>query len=697
MLILEQDQADCSLVCDLLGLITVKSQLKALKHTDKIFHDTILLFPDEEPSDTERALEDDAAIDTRLQQLELNGNGSSSVRSLRGSQSSSLSISSASATATIAPETSVTPHSTSTHQDQVPPTHRSLPRGEHIFQFEFDLPKKGLFNSLEFERGSISYVITATFKSGPMTSTCKKNISVICPIDVSLLPIPKPSVLSIEVRKRKRETGIITSQIEIPQRGYLRGDSIQVTVTVNHTQAVKSMHGVIVTLFRVSRVSGGQSGERQSFRKDLAQTVSSLITNEKKNYSQTISNKIKVPLEVFPTTKGSDKVNFQYCIEAVIDLAGKWNLKMKDDESSLSRLGFVETDKLKKLRGVVSLWMEVVIGTERGPVPSPSPSRHCLSNAEPQRRVQETDEVHSVSSNSAIASPNLISVNGSGSGSSPSYNRYSVTNGPQPPRQSPSYAVSEKDRLRQMEAALLPSEPATSSHAASAPSAPVLNDPTFETDPSLTAVTTPAATMTANNEDKLEREQRYLATRASEPLGNGEGSSRDNGNGSGSAGAGDADHIPDEFDYDVPAYELAAAAEPAGESSAPLMFGDVKGEHLLPSEPPASSSYEAPSTPSAPINDSESFAPSAPSAPPTDAESFATSMPSAPTGENEPSAPLMPSAPSHIETDTPSAPPAPGTDHDTPSAPPPGAYDDDDNDSLYVKPDPSPHSSAPAP
>ncbi|KAF5100501.1 hypothetical protein D0Z00_001229 [Geotrichum galactomycetum] len=180
--------------------------------------------------------------------------------------------------------------------------------------------------------------------------------------------------------------------IEIPARGYLRGDSVQVTITVNHVKPVKSVHGVVVTLSRISRVCGGGL-ELQSFRKDLAQTVSSLITDPT-TFSQTLSNKLRIPLDVFPTTTGHDMVSFQYCIEAVIDLAGKWNLKMTDDEMVGGGIGggigssggfsgflggggggghgssgrFIDTDKLKKNRGTVSLWMELVIGTERGVV-----------------------------------------------------------------------------------------------------------------------------------------------------------------------------------------------------------------------------------------------------------------------------------------------------------------------------------------
>jgi hypothetical protein len=379
VLVLTHAQPAISVTCNLTGAVVIKNQLVKGKHSRYgLIDDTITLW-----SAQEEALEEENTTSEELQQQELLPSQPQAPASPTRSGSSSTTTLTPSASASA----SVTPPPPATAA-------KLLPRGEHYFAFAFDLPRRGLYNSLEFERGSISYVITAVLqRPGHPQFTCKKNISIICPIDVSTLPVPRPSMLSIEVRKKKKETGIITSMIEIPARGYLRGDSVQVTITVNHVKPVKSVHGVVVTLSRISRVCGGGL-ELQSFRKDLAQTVSSLITDPT-TFSQTLSNKLRIPLDVFPTTTGHDMVSFQYCIEAVIDLAGKWNLKMTDDEmvggggggigGGIGGSGgfdgflggggghggsgrFIDTDKLKKNRGTVSLWMELVIGTERGVV-----------------------------------------------------------------------------------------------------------------------------------------------------------------------------------------------------------------------------------------------------------------------------------------------------------------------------------------
>lgn len=377
VLVLTHAQPAISVTCNLSGAVVIKNQLVKGKHSRYgLIDDTITLWSaQEEAPDGENTSPEDISESSPPQTQA----PTSPTRS--GSSSTTTLTPSASASASVTPP---------------PAAAKLLPRGEHYFAFAFDLPRRGLYNSLEFERGSISYVITAVLqRPGHPQFTCKKNISIICPIDVSTLPVPRPSMLSIEVRKKKKETGIITSMIEIPARGYLRGDSVQVTITVNHVKPVKSVHGVVVTLSRISRVCGGGL-ELQSFRKDLAQTVSSLITDPN-TFSQTLSNKLRIPLDVFPTTTGHDMVSFQYCIEAVIDLAGKWNLQMTDDEmvggdgggmgggiGSSGGIGgflgsrgsgghggsgrFIDTDKLKKNRGTVSLWMELVIGTERGVV-----------------------------------------------------------------------------------------------------------------------------------------------------------------------------------------------------------------------------------------------------------------------------------------------------------------------------------------
>lgn len=675
MLELLNEQAACSVECDLTGSIMIKDLVKR-RHSCELIKDKIILWSASEadgeevdgsgvqsiPPESERE-------DSEMERPEIETNGAAPAADLRGgrlnpraSRSSSLSTPSNSS---LAPASS-----NATSAAQQPPV-KTLVRGQHLFFFAFDLPAKGLYNSLEFERGSISYVITATFRmSGIEKLTSKKKISVICPIDVSLLAIPKPSMLAIEVRKKKRETGIIQAKIDIPARGYLKGDTVQVTITINHVRPVKSVHGVIVTLSRISRVRGGEL-ELQSFRKDLAQTVSALLIHSDTNLSQVISTKLKIPLEVFPTTKGHDMVSFQYCIEAVIDLAGKWNLNISDDESA-SRLGFIDTDKLKKNRGVVSLWMEVVIGTDRG---SGLPPKRARAPSQPQdpRRVAEMDPT-----NRTAASPSspVNSTNGHApqvpSTSSPSYTQYS----PSAPSHSPAYAESEKERLRMMEAALLPSEPG-SNHPSIQPSAPSLDNihapvhaDSTSTQPAPATVTTPEPSTSSHTDDKLERERRYLETQASSPGPSASSPSHHHPHvpvappASASTSApphvrrnGGTEHPPEDYEYDVPAYE-----EPASGSGADGTAGnapsDAKIAHLLPSEPQLEGYASSPAAPSAPS------APPSARLPNEEQEAIST----APSAPPEPSAPLAPS--SLIQEEEATAPPMPSDFSSEPSAPP---------------------------
>ncbi|ANB12640.1 Rim8p [Sugiyamaella lignohabitans] len=274
------------------------------------------------------------------------------------------------ATNSILSDDSASSNQTSTTYPGPTKTDQPLPRGEHLFAFEFVLPEKGLFNSLEFERGSISYTITATCHrtSPPTVITAQKAVSVICPIDIATLPVPRVSTLTVDVQKKRKGHGSIVVAVSLPRKGYLRGDSIPVKVNVQHIKHVKCLSGIITTLSRISIVSA-QGTEAQSFRKDLSQTVSPLYTDPV-SFKSTVITNIRIPPDTFPTTKGRDDISFQYCIEVVLDLSGKRAVDLtssgRDNDFEPSKLGFIDTDKLKRGRGVVSLWSEVVIGTHNG-------------------------------------------------------------------------------------------------------------------------------------------------------------------------------------------------------------------------------------------------------------------------------------------------------------------------------------------
>lgn len=394
--------------------------------------------------------------------------------------------------------------------------HTMLPRGEHNFAFELELPKRGLFSSLEFERGSISYVLRASYhragsSNGSSTSNStsgstttgtnaatsfgttsitttngnsngagvgngnvlisEKALSVVCPLDVGVLPAPKPARLTVEVRKKKRQRGSIAVSMDMPRKGYLKGEMIPVRIAVQHLKPVKSMTGVIVTLSRISRVSG--SGfEAQSFRKDLSQTISPLYTDPS-THACIVSTNIRIPADTFPTISGHQVLSFQYCIEAVLDLAGKWNLQASElaDHGAL-HAGFVDTDKLKVARGVVSLWSEVVIGTSRsggdgiGSGALAGSSSRSVGSAS-DVAVPQSVAVHPIAAGPGTGPgahvsgvpPSAVSLASQLPRTSPQSTGSSVSNYHVRYEDSTTPSQDDKARMRQLEEALLPSAP----------------------------------------------------------------------------------------------------------------------------------------------------------------------------------------------------------------------------------------------
>ncbi|KAL8697211.1 MAG: hypothetical protein Q9224_002423 [Gallowayella concinna] len=88
-----------------------------------------------------------------------------------------------------------------------------------LYQFEFDLelPTHSLPSSIDFQHGSISYMLSATL-TRPVTisptSRCERIIHVKETIDVAQLPDPVPQVITLETvhRKPRRTKTAVTSQ-----------------------------------------------------------------------------------------------------------------------------------------------------------------------------------------------------------------------------------------------------------------------------------------------------------------------------------------------------------------------------------------------------------------------------------------------------------------------------------------------------
>jgi arrestin-related trafficking adapter 9 len=211
----------------------------------------------------------------------------------------------------------------------------------------------------------------------------------------------------------------ITAKIELLKGGCLPGDNIPLKVSIQHTKRVKSMNGVIITLYREGRIDsspplslfadvkgkaaeklkheeyypksktglGGLSlssaGSSSVFRKDLSQTVTPLIIDPS-SLSTVVTASVRVPEDAFPTITGvpGQMISFRYHVEVVVDLGGKLagdkqlqrsvqpgNLMFgRDDVSAgvLSAWGgsIVDTDYIRREKSVVACLFEVIVGTK---------------------------------------------------------------------------------------------------------------------------------------------------------------------------------------------------------------------------------------------------------------------------------------------------------------------------------------------
>ena len=149
----------------------------------------------------------------------------------------------------------------------------------------------------------------------------------------------------------------ITATVESLRGGCLRGDSISLKVVVHHNKPIKSIYGIIVTLYRQARVDmhpviplgpttegqkkryedyypksmtglGGLSlsgaGSSHVFRKDLVQVVMPLMVDPITLMAE-VGVKLGMPEDAFPTisTCPGGMISFQYNIEVILDIRGK--------------------------------------------------------------------------------------------------------------------------------------------------------------------------------------------------------------------------------------------------------------------------------------------------------------------------------------------------------------------------------------
>ncbi|KAF2280919.1 uncharacterized protein EI97DRAFT_366554 [Westerdykella ornata] len=523
-----------------------------------------------------------------------------------------------------------------------------LAEGVYHFNFELEFPCKGLPSSIDFERGTISYMLTATLTRPTTmspTASCDTKVYLQETVDIASTPEPKPQVISLEpiskraraksaARKRtivrtrssastqpgtKSEAGdssrtaraseftlgteqvkaprspapsdtsfesqmssgnasgtdygirsinttvggsaaevdrlaskdrTITAAIKVGKGGFLRGDQIPIKILVQHTKHVRSLRGIIVTLYRQARVDmhpalpvlpnskgdklksedyypksrtglGGLSlssaGSSHLFRKDLSQSFAPLFVDPR-TLTAEIKCAVRVPEEAFPTISNvpGAMISFKYFVEVVVDIQGKLTrldrllpnaglvnvpsaaglgTASEDGTGSMfSTWGgtFVDTEGLRREKGVIHSVFEVVIGTKdserngRRKQPATTNNAPQESDANIEGDVNDQAAVHDVSlqtQEDPYGYPDYQCGYGDESygdygygatysgltyhDSTPAY--YGPQNGHHPPPPLPPVAapaaaadeegLSEKERIRRAEARLLPSQP----------------------------------------------------------------------------------------------------------------------------------------------------------------------------------------------------------------------------------------------
>ena len=218
--------------------------------------------------------------------------------------------------------------------------------------------------------------------------------------------------------------GTITATAELLRGGCLPGDVIPVKISIDHTKPVKSLQGIIITLYRLGRIDmhpaipigpsqkgkkpeyedyypksrtglGGLSlssaGSSHVFRMDLAQTFAPLIVDPT-TLTAIINASVRVPDDVFPsiTCVPGGMISFNYFVEVVMDLRGKlaaqdrflprlgmtstpstyghedlpnWTPADSQRATQLYTQNFVDTDEIRREKSVVACLFEIVVGT----------------------------------------------------------------------------------------------------------------------------------------------------------------------------------------------------------------------------------------------------------------------------------------------------------------------------------------------
>lgn len=342
----------------------------------------------------------------------------------------------------------------------------------------------------------------------------------------------------------------IYAKIELLKAGCLPGDHLSIKINIQHTKPIRSMHGIIITLYRQCRIDsapplemfkdltgkaaekmkheeyypksktglGGLSlssaGSSSTFRKDLSQSFAPIIIDPI-TLSTEVPATIRVPEDVFPTITGTpaQMIAFRYFVEVIVDLGGK----LAGQERHVARMGvinvpnnfmersgrsegganmlsatnnsIVETEYVRREKSVVTSQFEVVVGTKDSQREvrrrAATLSRNHTQEVIPQQsqtfseiRAQYDEEHEDAYAHDSHESPYPY-TNGDYYGNEDNYHEEGYHADAPPDHESHGHALShtasnmhvpapettnendltEKDRIRQAEQRLLPSQP----------------------------------------------------------------------------------------------------------------------------------------------------------------------------------------------------------------------------------------------
>lgn len=320
-----------------------------------------------------------------------------------------------------------------------------LSSGEHRFPFIVKIPKKNIYTSISFEKGEIKYLLRTELsnENNGLQLSSEKLLNIVKPINLTLLPTPEPRVLHFRNNKRSLRATLssassltsfesmdssgsqgsdtIRVKLSLPAVGYLKGESVPVKLNVKHYKPISNTNGIIITLIRICKIDMGKEYELQSYRKDLSQSVVPLVLDPR-TFKCEISTSVKVPLDSFPTII-SPSLSFQYFIEVLINMNNRRRPIVSNNQSKLSvteedikKIDFSDkifnVDNLKRMKNVLTMTNEVVIGTERKVISKINRSRvsNSISDSNSSGSEASSSQLYSAEAfNTGILNSNNLS------------------------------------------------------------------------------------------------------------------------------------------------------------------------------------------------------------------------------------------------------------------------------------------------